>query len=472
MSICSVNRRQWLARAGSGFGLLALADLLGNSIGQAAPVTPGNPLAPRSLHVAPRARSCIFLFMPGGPSQIDMFDPKPVVLARHGEPLPMQKPKLMHTQTGGLFGSPWKFGRHGQSGLEISQLMPHLAGQVDELCVIRSMTADNINHSGANLQMNTGEQALSRPSLGSWLTYGLGSENASLPGFVVISPQAPPKGAPLWSSSFLPPVYQGTWIQDLKDPIQNLSDPRGDLAWQREKLDALRRLNDLHKQRSAADEALDARIAAFELAFRMQRNAPEAFDLSQETSSAEKLYGLDDPVTENFGRQCLMARRLVERGVRFVQLYDTAAGANCWDHHGGGQPNVFNGLLDRCRGIDKPVAGLIADLKQRGLLDDTLLVWGGEFGRTPTVENSNGRGHHPFGFTMFLAGGGVKGGHVHGATDDFGWYAVDKPVHVHDLHATILHLMGIDHERLTYRSGGRDFRLTDVYGDVVHEILA
>jgi hypothetical protein len=466
------DRRQWLARAGGGFGMLALTELLGAAERHSASSTPGNPLAAKSLQIAPRARSCIFLFMPGGPSHIDLFDPKSAVQARHGQPLPIKKPRLMHSQTGGLFGSPWKFSRRGQSGLEMSELLPHLAVQADDLCVIRSMKADNINHSGANLQMNTGEQALSRPSLGSWLIYGLGSENANLPGFVVISPQTPPKGAPLWSSSFLPPVYQGTWIQDLNDPIQNVRDPRGDLDWQREKLDALQRLNVLHMQRSAADEALDARISAFELAFRIQRNAPEAFDLSRESPVAEKMYGLDDPATVNFGRQCLMARRLVERGVRFVQLYDTAGGANCWDHHGGGQPNVFDGLRDRCRGVDKPIAGLIADLKQRGLLDQTLIVWGGEFGRTPTVENGDGRGHHPFGFTMFLAGGGVKGGHVHGATDDFGWHAVDKPVHVHDLHATILYLMGVDHERLTYRSGGRDFRLTDVYGDVVFEVMA
>ncbi len=409
--------------------------------------------------------------MPGGPSQIDLFDPKPKVTQYHGEPLPIEKPKLFHSKTEGLFGSPWKFAQHGQSGLEVSELLPHIAARSDDLCVIRSMMADNINHSGANLQMNTGEQALSRPSLGSWLTYGLGSENANLPGFVVLSPQGPPKGASLWSSSFLPAVHQGTWIQDLENPIRNIADPHGDSAWQRHKLNALSRLNQRHKDQRPASDVLDARIASFELAFRMQSEAPEAFDLAQETDATEKLYGLDDPNSEPFGRQCLMARRLVERGVRFVQLYDTAGGANCWDHHGG-EPGVIKGLPDRCRGVDKPVAGLITDLKQRGLLEETLIVWGGEFGRTPTLENVNGRGHHPFGFTMFLAGGGVKGGHVHGTTDDFGWWAVEDKVHVHDLHATILYLMGIDHERLTFRSGGRDFRLTDVYGEVVREIIA
>lgn len=468
-----LTRRQLLQQTGSGFGLLALTDMLGRAQSAAGGNVPSvaHSLAPSPLHYFPRARSCIFLFMPGGPSQIDMFDPKPNVAQYHGEPLPIEKPKLMHSKTAGLFGSPWKFNRHGQSGIEVSQLLPHLAGQVDDLCVIRSMVADNINHTGANLQMNTGEQALSRPSLGSWLTYGLGSENANLPGFVVISPQSPPKGAPLWSSSFLPAVHQGTWIQDLANPIRNIVDPHGDLAWQREKLDAMGRLNRLHKQQSAVGDQLDARIASFELAFRMQRNAPEAFELSQEAHSTKKLYGLDNTSTETFGRQCLMARRLVERGVRFVQLYDTVGGANCWDHHGG-DPGVIKGLPDRCLGIDKPIAGLITDLKQRGLLDETLIVWGGEFGRTPTLENGNGRGHHPFGFTMFLAGGGVKGGHVHGSTDDFGWWAVEDEVHVHDLHATILYLMGVDHKLLTFRSGGRDFRLTDVYGNVVHDIVA
>lgn len=468
-----LNRRQILQQAGSGFGLLALAELLGNATGASeSPIhATANPLSPRTPHFSPRAKSCIFLFMPGGPSQIDMFDPKPKVTKYHGEPLPIKKPKLMHSKTEGLLGSPWKFDRHGQSGIEVSRLLPHLASQVDDLCIIRSMMADNINHTGANLQMNTGEQALSRPSIGSWLTYGLGSENANLPGFIVFAPQSPPKGASLWSSSFLPAVHQGTRIEDLNDPLRNITDPLGDLVWQREKLDVLQHLNQLHKQRSSVGNELDARIASFELAFRMQSNAPEAFDLSQETDSIERLYGLDDPATEVFGRQCLMARRLVERGVRFVQLYDTAAGSNAWDHHGG-KPGVIKGLPERCHGIDKPIAGLITDLKQRGLLDETLIVWGGEFGRTPTLENGNGRGHHPFGFTMFLTGGGVKGGHVHGRTDEFGWWAIEDKVHIHDLHATILYLMGIDHERLTFHSGDREFRLTDVYGNVVHDIIA
>jgi len=465
----TIHRREMLRRTGCGFGMLAAAELLGAPRRSLAADRATNPIAPAARHFAPRARSCIFLYMPGGPSQIDLFDPKPEVTKYHGQPLPIERPKLMHSKTTDLFGSPWKFDRHGRSGIEVSRLLPHIATQVDELCVIRSMVADNINHTGAALQMNTGEQASSRPSLGSWVTYGLGSENDSLPGFVVIAPRPPFQGAPLWSSSFLPATYQGTWIQDLNQPIGDLH-AQSDLQWQRQKIDALNQLNLEHLRRRPFDTELDARIASFELAFRMQIEAPEAFDLSQESAASKALYGLDDPATDVFGRQCLLARRLVERGVRFVQLYDTGRGdsSNTWDHHGG----IPTGLPDRCRGIDKPVAGLLADLKQRGLLDETLVVWGGEFGRTPTREGIDGRGHHPFGFTMFLAGGGVKGGVVHGATDDFGWWATENKVHVHDLHATILYLMGIDHERLTYRFGGRDFRLTDVHGNVVQEIVA
>lgn len=465
-----LHRRELLRRAGVGFGILAVADLLNQSNSASASRAATTPPVPNALRYRPRARSCIFLYMPGGPSQIDLFDPKPEVAKRHGEPLPIQKPKLMHSKTTDLFASPWQFDRHGESGIAVSRLLPHIAGQADELCIVRSMVADNINHTGASLQMNTGEQAFSRPSLGSWVTYGLGTENNNLPGFVVIAPQAPFQGAPLWSSSFLPATYQGTWIQDFAQPIRDLKPPHSDVQWQRQKLDFLSSLNREHFRQRPFDTELDARIESFELAFRMQREAPEAFDLTQESAACKAFYGLDDPITDTFGRQCLLARRLVERGVRFVQLYDTgrADNSNTWDHHGG----IPKGLPDRCRGIDRPVAALIADLKQRGLLDETLVVWGGEFGRTPTREGADGRGHHPFGFTMFLAGGGVRGGFIHGATDEFGWWAIENKVHVHDLHATILYLMGIDHERLSFRFGSRDFRLTDVHGNVVHDIIA
>lgn len=458
-----LSRRKLLANAGCGFGLLALADMLAATETDRAV----QPYAVRAPHHAPRAKRVIFLYMPGGPSHVDLFDPKPRLSVEQGQALPFEKPKLERTKTGNLLPSPWKFSKHGASGIEVSELLPRVASCIDDICVIRSMVADNINHSGAALQMCTGEQAFSRPSIGSWLTYGLGTENQNLPGFVVVSPAAVFQGAQLWASSFLPSAYQGTLVRDLKNPIANLGAPAGNLDRQRTKLDALRQLNDIHQRDRATDSQLDARIASFELAFRMQREAPEAFDISRESESTHKLYGTDQPATELFGRQCLLARRLVERGVRFVQLFD-APQNNAWDQHSGLKEN----LPKRCQAVDQPIAALLTDLKFRGLLDDTLVLWGGEFGRTPTAEGTNGREHHPFGFTMWLAGGGIRGGLVHGATDEYGWHAVQDKVHVHDLHATILHLMGFDHERLTYRHGGRDYRLTDVYGDVVRSILA
>ncbi len=464
------SRREWLARTGAGFGLLALADLLGATLPSPAPGATDRAALPYSVvppHHPARAKRVIFLYMPGGPSQVDLFDPKPRLIQDNGKSLPFEKPKLERTKTGNLLASPWKFSRHGQSGTPVSELLPHTAACVDELCVIRSMVADNINHTGAALQMCTGEQAFSRPSIGSWLTYGLGTENQNLPGFVVVSPAAVFQGAQLWASSFLPSSYQGTLIRDLNHPIANLLDPSGNLTRQRTKLDALNQLNDLHKRDRVLDGELDARIASFELAFRMQQEAPEAFDLSRESAATHRLYGTDAPTTELFGRQCLLARRLAERGVRFIQLFD-APKNNAWDHHSG----LREDLPKRCAAVDQPIAGLLSDLKSRGMLEDTLVLWGGEFGRTPTAEGTNGREHHPFGFTMWMAGGGVRGGLVHGATDEFGWHAIQDKVHVHDLHATVLHLMGLDHTRLTYRFGGRDYRLTDVYGNVVQSILA
>jgi hypothetical protein len=460
-----------LATAGTGFGLLALADLLAAQERKAATGSDraANPYAVRKPHHAPRAKRVIFLYMPGGPSHVDLFDPKPRLATDNGKPLPFPKPKLERTRTGNLLASPWKFRKHGRSGVEVSELLPRVASCIDDVCVIRSMHADNINHTGAALQLCTGEQAFSRPSMGSWLVYGLGTENQNLPGFVVVSPAAVFQGAQLWASSFLPSAYQGTLIRDLKNPIANLhpgEDP-GDLARQRHKLDALRRFNELHQYGRVHDGQLDARIASFELAFRMQKEAPAAFDLSRESDRDQQRYGIGSPATDLFGRQCLLARRLVERGVRFVQLFDAPMN-NAWDHHSGLREN----LPKRCAAVDQPIAALLEDLKARGLLDDTLVLWGGEFGRTPTAEGNNGREHHPFGFSMWLAGGGIRGGMTHGATDEFGWYATEKKVHVHDLHATILHLMGLDHEKLTYRFGGRDYRLTDVHGRLVREILA
>lgn len=462
------SKREMLAHTGNGFGLLALADLLArDSLANGAdPDRSANPFAVRQPHHIARAKRIIFLYMPGGPSHVDLLDPKPRLAVDNGKPLPFPKPKLERTKTGNLLASPWRFRKHGQSGGEVSELLPQVASHIDDICVIRSMQADNINHTGAALQMCTGEQAFSRPAMGSWLTYGLGTENQNLPAFVVVSPVAVFQGAQLWASSFLPSAYQGTLVRDLKNPVANLSDPLANAARQREKLDALRRLNQIHKQSRTIDSQLDARIASFELAFRMQRDASEAFDINDESESTHKLYGVGGVKTDLFGRQCLLARRLVERGVRFVQLFD-APKNNAWDHHSG----IREALPARCAAVDQPIAALLADLKQRGLLQDTLVLWGGEFGRTPTAEGTNGREHHPFGFTMWLAGGGIRGGMTWGATDEFGWHAVQNKVHVHDLHATILHLMGIDHEQLTFRHAGRDYRLTDVHGRVVKDVI-
>src|SRR5436190_9283532 len=460
------TRREMLRCCGGGFGMTALAGLLSDSFAQEDALPP-DPLAPRIGHRPATAKRVILLFMDGGPSHVDLFDPKPRLRAEQGKPLPFKKPlDSQVTHSGNLLGSPFQFRKHGRSGIEVSELLPHTAASVDDLCVIRSMVADSNCHAPAALQMHTGEPIFSRPSLGSWLLYGLGSENRNLPGFVVISPNPPAPGAPLWGTSFLPAAYQGTWVASLKNPISNLGTPMVSPERRRAQLDLLRRLNGLRRQDAQADSRLDARVASFELAFRMQAEAPEAFDIASEPESIQRLYGLHESRTAPYGRQCLMARRLVERGVRFVQvLY----GGNAWDHHSG---QLRSGLSTTCGATDLPIAGLLKDLKARGLLEETLVIWGGEFGRTPTAEgDNNGRNHHPYGFTRWMAGGGVKGGTVHGATDEFGWNAIENKVHVHDLHATVLHLMGIDHERLTYRYSGRDYRLTDVYGNVVKEIL-
>ncbi len=483
-----MTRRKMLKTFANGFGMIGLAGLLSNealaSVATTAssvdawkspltdPTRPAHPLAARPTMFPAKAKRVIFLFMSGGPSQVDTFDPKRKLAEMNGKPPPFALPKLERTKTGNLLASPWKFKKHGHCGTDVSELFPHIASTVDDLCVIRSMVADNINHNGACLQMNTGEQAFSRPSLGSWLTYGIGSENQNLPGFVVISPAQPAQGAPLWSSSFLPAAYQGTLVSDLDNPIANLANKTFSRDAQRDQLDALQSINALHRTKREEDSRLSARIESFELAFRMQSEAPEAFDIKGESPETLKLYGIGQEATDLFGKQCLMARRLVERGVRVVQVYHTQTSkrSSCqiWDQHGG----LKTELPINCMSTDQPVAALIKDLKGRGMLEDTLVVWGGEFGRTPTAEGTDGREHHPFGFTMFLAGGGIKGGMTYGATDEFGWHAVENRVHVHDLHATILHLMGIDHEKLTYRYSGRDYRLTDVHGRVVNDLLA
>ena len=456
------SRREVLRRAGAGFGSLALAALLADESAAAGPRA--DPLAPRVPHSPARARRVIFLFMPGGPSQVDTFDPKPRLYRDHGKPAP--KPYLGQTRK--LLASPWKFRNHGESGLEVSELFPHVGAQVDQLCVIRSMVGDDVNHPGGCLLMNTGERVATRPSLGAWVTYGLGTENQNLPGFIAVGPGPLIEGARQYGAAFLPAAYQGTFVSDLKNPIRNLKNTLVSSQRQRRELDALRRLNEIHLSHSPDDSRLTARIESFELAFRMQSEAPDAFDLARETEATKRLYGIDQNATDVFGRQCLLARRLVERGVRFVQLYHTTGGFQPWDQHS----DLKGGHAKNALSTDRPIAGLLQDLRARGLLEETLVIWGGEFGRTPAAEGTNGRDHHPYGFTMWLAGGGVRGGLAYGSTDEFGWDAVQDRVHVHDLHATILHLLGLDHEKLTYRHSGRDYRLTDVYGNVVKGVLA
>jgi Protein of unknown function (DUF1501) len=454
------SRREILRRAGGGFGALALSALLAD---EAAATAPAEPLLPKAPEMRSTARRVIFLFMPGGPSQVDTFDPKPRLNRDHGKPAP--KPYLGESRK--LLASPWRFRRHGESGLEVSELFPHVGAQADNLCVIRSMVGDDVNHPGGCLLMNTGERVSTRPSLGAWVTYGLGTENRNLPGFIAVGPGPLIEGARQYGAAFLPAAYQGTFVSDLSNPIRNLKNSQVNPDRQRSELDALRRLNEMHLARRPDDSRLSARIESFELAYRMQSEAPDAFDISRETEATKRMYGIANAATEVFGRQCLLARRLVERGVRFVQLYHTTGGFQPWDQHS----DLKGGHANNALATDQPIAGLLRDLQSRGLLDDTLVIWGGEFGRTPAAQGTDGRDHHPYGFTMWLAGGGVRGGLAYGATDEFGWDAVEDRVHVHDLHATILHLLGLNHEKLTYRHAGRDYRLTDVYGNVVKGIL-
>ncbi len=465
----SLSRRAALGRIACGFGGLALSALLAEEAEAARAV---DPLAPRPPHFKARARRVIFLFMHGGVSHVDTFDPKPKLAAMHGKPLPFAKPKFEFSSTGNLLASPWKFSRHGKCGMEISSLFPHIAGHADDICLIRSMNGGNqVSHGPALLMLNTGDAVFNRPSMGAWVLYGLGSENRDLPGFIALSPSLYHGGAQNHGSAFLPACYQATRIGDGSTPftgaaISNLR-PGNDLALQRLQLDLLAQHNREHRARTGTDDRLEARIASFEMAFRMQMKAPEVFDLARESSKVQARYGIGDGPTDEFGRQCLLARRLAERGVRFVQV-NFSYPRNYWDAHGGLKKNHET----NARRVDRPIAALLADLKSRGLLDDTLVVFGTEFGRTPASQGSDGRDHHPHAFSMWLAGGGVRGGTVHGRTDEFGYYVAEKKVTMPDFHATILHCLGLDHEKLTYRHAGRDFRLTDVSGAVIRDVLA
>lgn len=447
-----------LRRAGGGFASIGLAGVLADQGLLAAE----SPLVPKPPHTKPKAKRIIHLFMNGGPSQVDTFDPKPALEKYHGQRPPGAERKT-ERRTGGLFKSPFQFKQSGQSGIPVSEIFPEVAKCIDDICVIRSMHTDVPNHEPSLLMMNSGITQPIRPSMGSWLSYGLGTENQNLPGFVVLCPGKPVVGPQLWSSGFLPGIHQGCHIGKLdpKKIVDHINNQHLTPRTQRQQLDLINQLNGLHSEQRSGDDQLESRIQSLEVAFRMQTEAQEAFDVSQETKATRGLYG-----EGQFADSCLAARRLVERGVRMVQVY--YGGGQPWDDHG----NIENGHRDKGLKSDQAIAGLLRDLKSRGLLDDTLVLWGGEFGRTPVSEGGSGRDHNHHGFSVWLAGGGVKGGMTYGATDEFGFAAVENKVHVHDLHATILHLMGLDHENLTYRYSGRDFRLTDVHGHVVKDILA
>ena len=457
MDQCVFSRREFLSRTGTGFGMMALGGLANGA----------RPHVPKSSHFAPKAKRVVHLFMNGGPSQVDTFDPKPILTKLHGQPLP-QKNFRTERRTGHAMGSPYSFKRYGQSGLPVSEIFAKTAlAAADDLCVIRSMKAEVPNHEPSLMLMNCGDGQLPRPSFGSWVNYGLGTENENLPGFVVMCPGGYPIVATRnWRSAFLPGAYQGTHLDtkhtDVTKLIANIRNSRLPNVEQRKQLDLVQALNARHLKERAADPQLEARIQAFELAFRMQSEATDAFDINREPKNIRESYG---PGTH--GRQLLMTRRLLERGVRFIQVW--SGNGQPWDNHDGLEKN-HRKLAGEW---DQPLAAFLTDLRQRGLLESTLVLWGGEFGRTPVAEypQLNGRDHNHYGFTCWLAGGGTRGGYAHGATDEFGFRSVDKPVHVHDLHATMLHLLGLDHERLTYRHAGRDFRLTDVHGNVVRELL-
>jgi hypothetical protein len=467
------SRRDFLARAGAGFGGLALMSLLARETHGARSATTGGAQVTKAPHFSATARSVIWCFLDGGPSHIDLFDPKPQLDRLAGKPLPdsFERPVTAMGRTAytPLLATRRKFAQHGQSGIWVSDWYPEIATCVDDIAVVRSCHADGLNHVGSVCQMNTGSILGGRPSLGSWCLYGLGSECEDLPGYVVLTdtPDNPPGGNRNWGTGFMPAAYQGTKFRDGNLPILHVAPLDASAnARQRDKLDFIQQLNRHHLAGREEDDALEARIASYELAFRMQASAPEAVDLSDETAETRALYGLDQKETAKNGRNCLLARRLVERGVRCVQLY--MGSGSKWDAH----TDVEGNHSLHCRESDRPVAGLLKDLKQRGLLDSTLVVWGGEFGRTPMSESGNGRDHNPYGFTIWMAGGGVRGGLTYGATDEIGLYAIENKAHVNDIHATILHLLGLDHERLTLVHNGRAERLTGVAGRVIHDILA
>jgi len=449
-----------LKNSAVGFGAIALADILQRSVTADAPTS--------GLHFPARAKRVIFLFMHGGPSAIDTFDYKPLLRRDHGKPLPFDKPRVQFAQTGNLLQSPFPFRQYGESGKWVSDLFPEVGKCADDLTFIHSMHGSNEAHGGALLKIHTGSDTFVRPSMGAWVSYGLGTENQNLPSFVTINPTLGHGGVQNFGSAFLPAEHQATRIgksgaKMAASMIENLSNSQATNSQLRDQLDYVQRLNALQLEQAGKDAALEARIESLELAFRMQSEAPGVLDINGETEATKRLYGIDEKPTDNFGRQCLLARRLSAAGVRFVQVSHSY-----WDQHS----ELKEKHSELAAEVDKPIAGLLRDLKARGILDDTLVIWGAEFGRTPTAQGDNGRDHNPHAFTYWMAGGGVKRGFTYGASDDYGFYAQSDRMHVHDFHATLLHLLGIDHERLTFRYGGRDFRLTDVHGRVIKDIFA
>jgi Protein of unknown function (DUF1501) len=467
----NASRRDWLRTTACGFGQIALAGLATGPMMTSviADSNLGNPLSARLPHFAPRAKRVIFLFMWGGPSHVDLFDPKPTLQRESGKPLDGKSVGGSEGSLGTVLGSSFRFAQHGESGIWISELFPELAQQADRLCVVRSMHTEGLAHGEALLRLHTGNANLVRPSVGAWVSYGLGCESDNLPAFITISPPRGHGGVQNYGNAFLPSIHQGTAIGSAEVPITkanvpNLTNPMIASELQRSQLDLIQSLNRTHLQQSQVDQGIEGLISNYEVAFRMQSTMPRIMSLEGETQGTLDMYGIGKEPTDNFGRQCLLARKFAEDGVRYLQVSTNYT----WDHH----QKVKSGHVEEAAKVDKPIAALLNDLAQRGMLEETLVVWGAEFGRTPTAENGDGRGHHPKAFSIWMAGGGVRQGLTYGSTDDFGYAPVENPVHMHDFHATLLHLLGMDHERLTYRYAGRDFRLTDVYGKVVSDILS
>ncbi len=465
-----ISRREMLTRCSNGFGGLALLSLLQPRERLSARIG-NNPQAPRAPQFAPRAKRVIMLYMDGGPAHMDTFDPKPRLKAEHGKPFGLKKERTQFNNNGNTFGGHWEFRKHGQSGLEISDLFPHVSRQADELCVIRSMVSEFSEHTNGNYFLHTGLGLAGRPSAGSWVAYGLGTENENLPGFVVLNGGlTPPGGLDNFSNGFLPATFQGSVFRPNDPPVANITSPEEDGKRKSGKRTLLEVLDRSSLEQLGNAGEVESAIVNYELAFRMQSAVPELMNLDGENELTREMYGLNSefPHTRTYGMECLLARRLVERGVRFVELTCPNVGADRWDQHGG----LKRGHTNNARAVDQPIGALLADLKGRGLLDETLVIWCGEFGRTPFSQGSDGRDHNPFGFSIWLAGGGVRGGMTYGATDEYGYKAVDKRVEIYDLHATMLHLLGIDHKRLTVRFSGRDMRLTDVHGKLIGDIIA